>query len=79
MVEHRPVKSVDLGSNPRWPSTIKKEIIMTTGDKEKDKDKDTGLSRSQKKVRIPTPPPTVWHKDKSRYNRRKKHIGDKDE
>ena len=30
-------------------------------------------------VRIPTPPPTEWHKDKSKYTRRKKHKkGDTD-
>lgn len=31
-------------------------------------------------VRIPTPKPTEWHKDKSKYNRKKKHKkGNKDE
>jgi len=26
-----------------------------------------------KGVRVPTPPPTEWHKDKKKYNRKKKH------
>jgi hypothetical protein len=42
------------------------------GKKKKDKRKWPG--------RIPTPPPTRWDKDKSKYNRKKKHRkGEEDE
>lgn len=33
----------------------------------------TGKKRRKLPVRIPCPKPTEWHKDKTKYNRRKKH------
>jgi hypothetical protein len=30
-------------------------------------------------IRIPTPGPTVWHKDKSKYSRKKKHKKEENE
>lgn len=35
--------------------------------------------RKKLPVRIPTPPPTEWHRDKSKYNRMKKHKKENNE
>jgi hypothetical protein len=38
-------------------------------------EKETGfLTSSQKKLRLPRAPGTVWFKDKSKYDRKKKHA-----
>ncbi len=37
---------------------------------------DKKASDTKKVFRIPTAPSTTWHKDKSKYNRKKKHKKD---